>query len=340
MNVTRIGRGEWRESLPSTGVEVFHDPDALSVLADHSDAELHLLCGFKGEHPVAFLPAFVAERRVGRVVTSPPPGFGVPRLGPVLDPNSPKRRKRELLNGRFAESVVEALGLAGRTTLFRMTCPVGFEDPRPYDWQDFTVDTAFTYVVDLDVPDLEAAMAPFSSSLRNEMRRLDDSAVTITVEGADAAVRVYDHVAERYEEQAESAPMSRAFVRDLVAALGEDRCRVYVARDPDGNYLSGIVALFSDEVAYYWQGGVHASYDNVSVNNLLHRAVIEDVLTDPDLESVTGYDLVGANTERLCQYKGKFGGRLRPYYAVESAGPEMALAKSAYRVLSNSLGKH
>jgi hypothetical protein len=42
---------------------------------------------------------------------------------------------------------------------------------------------------------------------------------------------------------------------------------------------------------------------------------------------------MGANTERLCQYKSKFGADLVPYYVVESGGRTMDLAKKTYQAL-------
>ncbi|MHC3437785.1 GNAT family N-acetyltransferase [Natrialbaceae archaeon A-gly3] len=337
MDVERIGLEEWGEALPADGYEVFHEPEALAVLEAHTDAQLQLFCAYKGGQAVGMLPAFVEERAIGRTVFSPPLSLGVPRLGPIIDPNSPKRRKGERINAELVEHVLETLEVDSRGTLFRMVCSLEYGDPRPYRWRDFELAPEFTYVVDLEGMDLEGVMAGFSKSLRNEMRRLPDLDLEIGREGVEAAMCVYDDVVEQYEAHGDSAPMSRAFLRDLLVELDEDRWRVYVARTPGGEYLGGIVTLYSPDLAYYWQGGVAASYEHVSVNNLLHRAILEDILTDPTLESVTGYDLVGANTERLCEYKGKFNGELRPYYVIESSGLEMSLAKAAYERVAGSL---
>ena len=338
METERLTLEEWGEALPRSGYELFHDPDALAVLDAHVDAELRLYGTAKGQQIVGLLPVFVDERPVGRTVFSPPLSFGVPRLGPIINPNSPKQRKWERINSELANAVADDIEVDKRSTLFRMTCPLEYPDPRPYGWNEFSIEPEFTYVVDLeDCTDLEDAMSGFSKSLRNEMRRYDELDLTIDAEGIDTALRIYDDVVDQYEEYDDTAPMSRLFLRDLLSSLDDDRWRVYAARTPDGTYKSGIITLFSPDLAYYWQGGVTASYEHVSVNNLLHRAILEDIVTDPDLESVTGYDLVGANTERLCEYKGKFNGELRPYYVVESSGLEMTLAKSAYQKLSGSL---
>ncbi|WP_408957971.1 GNAT family N-acetyltransferase [Natrinema sp. 74] len=340
MDVKRIGLEDWRDALPASGSEVFHEPAALSVLEDYTNAELQLYGAYKGQQAVGLLPVFITDRSIGRTVLSPPVSLSVPRLGPIVDPNSPKRRKRERINNALIEAVIDDLEVAKRSTLFRMTCPVDYADPRPFRWNDLSVEPEFTYVVDLkDADDIEDAMTGFSKSLRNEMRRYDEVDLSIETEGIDTALRIYDDVVDRYEQHDDSAPMSRSFLRALLSSLDDDRWRVYAARTPDGTYKSGIITLFSGDLAYYWHGGVTATYDHVSVNNLLHRVILEDLVTDPELESVTGYDLVGANTERLCEYKGKFNGELRPYYVVESSGLEMQLAKTTYQRLAGSLSK-
>lgn len=329
VDLHRLTLSEWSDALPSSGTEVFHAPAALSAVETHSDGELRLYGGFKGEQPVALLPVFVEEKAIGRVVTSPPPSMGIPRLGPLLLTESPKQRKKETVNEGFARGILDDLAVDARSTLFRMICPRAFPDPRPYQWNHLQVTPAFTYVLDLDGADVDTMMDPFSRSLRNEMRDRETSDITITVEGMDAAEEICNSVNEYFDAQGERSPADWPFVHDLLSTLSA-RHRVYVARARDGSYYSGIIVLYSDDTAYFWLGGITATHEGVSVNSLLHRTVIEDIIDDPQLDSITRYDLVGANTERLCQYKGKFSGALVPYYVVESTGLEMKLAKGAY----------
>ncbi|WP_135822886.1 GNAT family N-acetyltransferase [Halostella litorea] len=333
MNIEPLSLDDWADALPSDGFEVFHTPEALRTIDDHTTADMRLLGGFKGQQPVALFPAFVRHGPVGRAVTSPPPSMSVPHMGPVLMPNSPKRRKREKLNRRFAEGVIDELDADASNTLFRTVTAPDYGDPRPFEWADLSLDTAFTYRLALDGRSLDDVLGSFSSSLRREIRDARESDVELSVEGRTAAKRVFDRTADRYEDTDSSLPVTWPFVRDLVDALG-DRCRVYVARAPDGEFLSGIVALYSNDAAYFWQGGTRAEYEGTGVNGLLHWGIIRDIVENPDLDSVHQYDLVGANTERLCRYKAKFAADLRPYYVVESSGTGMKLAKSAYNLVS------
>jgi len=332
MDLHRLTLDEWADALPTGGTEPFHHPAALDVLDTHSQGELRLYGGFKGQQPVALLPAIVQNRSVGTAALSPPPGLGVPRLGPVVMPASPKQRKREKVNRTFAELVLEDLEVEGRTTLFRMTCNADYLDPRPYVWSDLDLDTAFTYRLDTEGSDPETIRTDFSKSLRREIGDAADLDVTVGREGLDGAEAIYQETSKRYAEQDRPFRLTWPYVGDLFDALG-DRARAYVVRGPDDEFLSGVTALYSDDAAYYWQGGARATYEGTAVNSLVHWTIIEDLATDAP-RGATTYDLMGANTERLCRYKSKFGAELVPYYVVESGGAGMDVAKKAYSLVA------
>ncbi|WP_158055576.1 GNAT family N-acetyltransferase [Halorussus halophilus] len=333
MRIEKLTLAEWEQALPDEGFGVFHTPEALGVLDEHTDGELHLFGGFKGQQPVALLPLVVRDRPFVRMALSPPLGYGIRRLGPILMPTSPKRRKREQVNSEFAESVLRAVDADDARTLFRLSCSTEYADPRPYGWAGLDLETRFTYSVPLAERSPEQVKQSFSKSLRRDIRDAEDLDVSVEVRGLDGARDIYRTTKERFEEQGIGFPMSAAFMRDLVDAL-DDRARMYVAESSDGEFLGGIAALFSNDAAYFWKGGTKGIYDGVSLNGLLHWRIIEDVLTDPELDDISRYDLYTANDERLARYKAKFGGELRPYHVVESAGTPMTAAKKGYRMLA------
>ena len=332
MEITEVATEEWDRALPSEGFELFHTGTALSVVERHTDGTMRLFVGYKGDNPVAMFPVFVVQRAVGRAVLSPPPGMGIPQLGPLVMPASPKRRKRERLNREFVQSVLDRCDVDTTGSLFRVVCSPQYPDPRPFAWTGLDVETEFTYTLDTDDGSPDELLGAASKSLRREVRDGRETDVTVSVEGAEAAERVYEQTSERYREQGEAYALDESYVTDLTASLVEaDRCRVYVARDPDGEFRSGITVLYSNDAAYFWMGGTRAEYDGVSINSLLHWRIVEDLATDTT--AATRYDLLGANTERLCRYKSKFGGQLVPYHVVESGGTPMHIAKKAYQLV-------
>lgn len=335
MNLQRIDESEWADALPDSGFEVFHTPEALAVVGRHADGELQLYAGYNGDRPVALLPIVVQNRAAGSAALSPPPALGIPRLGPLLMPASPKRRKRERLNRQFTDELLEALGARDRWTLFRTICSPTYPDPRPYTWAGFDVEPAFTYSLDTAGRSTDDLLKSFSKSLRREIRDGRELDVTVGVEPVEEVRSVYEDTATRYREQGTRFALDWPYVRDLTNALAAtDRCRVYVARTPEGAFLSGITVLYSNDAAYFWQGGTRTTHEGVSINSLLHWRIIEDLVEAPPRESVTRYDLMGANTERLCRYKSKFGADLQPYYVVETDSRYMDVAKRAYELVS------
>ena len=331
MRIERLDFETWEEGLPERGFEVFHTSEALSVLDRHAPGECYLLGGYRGEQLVAMVPLFVRHTGGLRIVSSPPPGMAVPNLGPLVMPTSPKQRKREKVNREFTEELLGVLDADAPRTLVRLLCPPDYADPRPYRWNGLSVEPAFTYrlAVDTDPDDL---MDSFSRSLRREIRSGMDLDIDIETSGVGGGETVFRETAERYAEQSEAFGPTWPYVRDVIEELGE-RSRVYVAR-ADGEYLGGVIVLFSNDAAYYWLGGARATHENVSINSLLHWRIINDIAENPPIDSVNQYDLVGANTEQLCRYKSKFGGELTPYYTVESGGVAMDAAKGAYGLVN------
>lgn len=328
MDVRRITLAEWADERPDVVDEVFHTPEALAVLDDHATGELHLYGGFKGQELAGVLPAFVRRYPGLTAVLSPPPGVSVSRLGPLVMPTSPKRRKRERLNRRFTEALLEAINADDPLTAVGIVSSTGYTDPRPYADAGFDVEPRFTYSLDLRDADEDAVRSAFTRDLRTEIRKLEEVPLAVSVGGADAALAVYDGYARRFAEQGADFPTPRPYTRELVAALGQD-ARVYSVSGPDGEFIGGVTVLYSDTTAYFWQGGMRADYQGLSVNSLLHWRIIQDVLADPALEGIERYDLGRAGVERLGPYKSKFGPDLLPYYEMKS-GRLMALAKKAY----------
>ena len=333
MHVERLDLAGWHEHLPERGHEVFHRPAVLRALDDHTSAELRLYGAFKGEQRVGLWPVFVRQTPVATAAFSPVPSMGVPRLGPILTPASPKRRKREKLNLTFLGEVLDELTGDATPSLLWFVCSADYDDPRPFAWRDLSVTPRFTYRVPVG-DDVDAQLNSFSRSLRREIRDAEDLDITVEIEGERGIRRVFEETMARYEEQDDDYRLPWSYVRDLTADLDE-RARAYVARDPDGEFLGGITVLYSNDAAYFWQGGTRATYESVSVNSYLHWRIIRDIATGDPFDSVSAYDLMGANTERLCRYKAKFGGELVPYFAVESDGELMRLAKRAYTAVAH-----
>jgi hypothetical protein len=290
----------------------FHRAAALDVFAEHADADLHRLVGFKGEEPVGVFPVFEVRKGPATLAVSPPPDLKVPYLGPAMvNTGKLKRRKRDRRHRRFVDAALDWVDEALSPSLVNLRTPVGYDDVRPFQWRDYDVTPRYTYVVDLDTTP-EDLLARFSADLRKRVRDDYDASYEVTEAGTDAIEPIVELTRERHREQGESFPLTASFVADLADALPAGAIRPYVCR-VDGEVAGGLVDVESDACAGAWllTGKTDAP---VPVNDLLEWRVCVDGIE----RGLDALDLMGANHERIYPYKAKFAPDLVPYYALQT----------------------
>jgi hypothetical protein len=303
---------KWDQWLQeSRGGTFFHQSDILEVIANHSGAEIHHLIGYKGQHPVGVFPLFELSKGPIKMIFSPPPSLNIPRLGPVLfDRNQLKQHKSERRNRRFINGCLEWVEKNIAPKYIRIVSTVSYQDTRPFSWDDFNVSPSYTYHVDISVGE-EEVMKRFKKSLRSDIRRSQDKNYEIR-EGDEDDVRfVIEKVRERYEVQGKEYRITPEYAIDLQRAVGKDQLPVYVG-EIEGERVSGILTPRFDSTLYFWQGGGKPEV-SLPMNDLIHWKIIRDGIEG----NYTVYDLVGANNQRLCEYKAKFNPELRTYYTIE-----------------------
>ena len=323
MNIETLSLSEWADLLPESEAGPFHRPETLALMDEYGKSDLRLIGGFRGQEVVGLLPVFVRDVFPLRIVVSPPPDFGVSWLGPILMPTSPKERKRQQLNATFTEEALEALDVGGFRTVFGLVTRPRYTDPRPYLWSGLNTTPRFNMVTDTADRDEETLLNSFTADLRREIRDGTDLDISLGREGPDAAARVCDEVRNRFAEQGQRYATPRSFARELVDRL-DDAARVYVARTPDGEFLSGVTILYGGGDALFWQGGTKANHQGVSVNSLLHWQVLTDILDDPELDDVTRYHLGNALNRRIARYKSKFDAKPTVNFEVKSRSAVVA----------------
>lgn len=329
VEVTRLEEAdEWNRLVDGAeGATPFHRYGCLQMIAEHADCELVPLVGYKGQEPVGLFPGFRNGYGPLRTAFSPPPNLSVTYLGPVeTNFRGMKRRKRERRHRRFVEGALDALSDGGGLHYVNVRCGPAYGDPRQFVWRDFAPNPQFTYVVDLE-PEPDDLLMSFSSDLRRNVRGVDGSDVSLSEEGVDGVVRVVRQAQRRHEEQDVFYGVTPAFVRDLARALPDDVIRSYVCR-VDGDFVGGLVTLEDERTMYRWQGAADLDA-SVPAFDLLDWHAMQEARD----RGLTEYDLVGANTERLCGYKAKFGPDVRPYYELERSARGVGLLKEGYKRL-------
>jgi hypothetical protein len=290
---------------------IFHHDRFLNLLADHSKMNLKILVGFKGQEPVGVFPFFIDHKLSMTLVYSPPPGFGVAYLGPfLLNVEKLKRRKVEKRHRRFIEGCEEWVSSNLQPKYVRVRTSTRYEDPRPFQWNDFESSPRYTYSVDLNASTDEIKQS-FSKSLRRYLDPDPEQPVEIFVGSHDGVDFVYEQIQSRYEAQQRTYPVDRAFLHDTYEQLPDENVKPYIGT-VRGEMSAGIFVLQDENTSYFWQGGGKPDTE-FPINDLLHWRIIRDGIESAREQ----YDLYGGNTERICKYKAKFSPALQGYHEIE-----------------------
>lgn len=323
-----LSAAEWDDAIErSPHGTVFHRSSLLAVLATHSGGTLHRLAAFKGQELRGLFPVFELSR--GPVTTgfSPPPQLGVPYLGPVLvNGGKLKRRKYERTNRALVEGTLDWLRDERSPSYIHVETGPAYGDIRPFAWNEFDVRPRYTYVVDL-TPDIETIEQSFSQSLRRYTARRGETEFEIE-EGGEAEIKfVYEQTRARYEAQGKAYDVPLDYLLDQYRQLPAGTFRPYVATH-DGDRVTGILVLQGGETVYFGEGGGKPDVD-LPVNDQLHWVI----MTEAKKRGLATYDLQGANTPRICDYKAKFNPELAPYFEAEWGTRTMRVVSDLYRRL-------
>jgi hypothetical protein len=303
----------------------FHQQAALDVLARHTDTTVHSLVGFKGQEPVGIFPVLEARKGPFTAVFSPPPGLWVFYLGPaLLNVGKLKQRKAEKRHRRFVTACLRWVDQTLDPKYALVKLHPNYDDPRPFEWQEFATTPKYSYEVDLDVS-AEDLRKRFSRSARKNIEAGQESALAVD-EGTRGDIRrIIEQVTRRYEQQGKSFTVDPSFVIDLYDALPDGQIRPYVVSE-DGQYRSGMVTVeFGDRIDR-WQGGVKPTDVEVPVNDQLDWHIMREAMD----RGRTVYDLNGANVASLCEYKSKFNPDVVTYQELTRAPTGVDLASKLY----------
>ena len=327
--VTESEREEWNEFVSnSPHGTIFHRLEFLRVLERHTKGDLHLLIGYKSEEVRGIFPFF--ERSIGpvRLLTSPPPGMGVPYLGPaLLNFKKMKQRKAERSNRRFIEACLSWIDEEIAPHYQYVVTDWTYADPRPFQWNEFSCQPRYSYR--LEVEDSDSLMRKITRSARRSIQRNQDADFEVERNDRAGVEKILDDVETRYREEDEPCPIDGPYLRDLEASLQDDQLQVYLGY-VDCDRQTGRIVLQNGDCVYFWQGATKPdAHVRVPVNDLLNWKTMTAAIDN----GASVVDIVGANTRRLCEYKAKYNPQLVEYYSLDRAVTGFGLLVNAYKKL-------
>jgi hypothetical protein len=195
-----------------------------------------------------------------------------------------------------------------RGLLGTVSFPPEIVDVREWQWQHFTVGVRYTFYLDLPYQIEQAA--------RDVRRRVAKASrnrfFCQRVSALDDVYQCMKDTEQRQEFEHGLTPADLELGREL---LGEERFRAYVCYAPGGEAASSVVVLHQPgSRAIPWVGGTKTAYLTSGAPQLIIPFLLEDL----ESAGASGFDYVGANISSIASSKANWGGRLVPYYTVET----------------------
>lgn len=241
----------------------------------------------------------------------------VPQFTPVYAPSTVNRNtkyvsKQESFHFEIVSVLLEHLWNHYRLLDFRF--PYSHVDIRPYSFSDFMTGVHYTYLIDLTDPD--TIFERFDSDVKRRIRKAQEEAYDLRSDHSAEHTKILCAlISSTYRKQGLSLPYSEQDLHRLFRMLHDhNKLAIYSISVKEG-YVGGMVVVCHGNLAYYWIAGSDDRYLYTGLNQLLMYEALKD-LHDRGVEKI---ELVGANTPSVARYKSTYGGKIQPYYSVESA---------------------
>ena len=184
--------------------------------------------GYKGQEPVGVFPLFEISKGPVKTVFSPLPGRGIPHLGPVLfNHQQLKQRRFEKRNLSFVEGCLEWVEENIGPKYFHAVTQPGYDDVRPFQWNDFDVTPKYTDDIDLSVGE-SALLEGFTRDARKSIQNSPEDAYVIEERGIEGIDYVLERINSRYEEGGGGLFLEPQFITDLYDTLPDGRLLVTI----------------------------------------------------------------------------------------------------------------
>ncbi|MXW64129.1 MAG: GNAT family N-acetyltransferase [Bacteroidetes bacterium SB0662_bin_6] len=178
-----------------------------------------------------------------------------------------------------------------------------YTDIRPAQWRGWTTRPLYTYRLNTgDGPETwsKGAARTFRSG-KDAYDLLEGNGV-----GSTAALLA----AASYARQGRKTPLDKAALEALVRTVENTglASSFAVRRRDSGDIQAGIVVLHANRKGYYWVVG--------SVPGPAMTVLLGKMLPRLHASGIEEFDLMGANTPTIAEFKRRFGARLTSYYRI------------------------
>jgi hypothetical protein len=302
---------------------LFHKWDFLKVVEKHSNFKLLAYAIYKGETNIALIPLFYKKNYGLDLIVSPPPKTAIPYLGFLFDKdfNKMKQHKREDFMHILSNEVLMEIRRY-HPDYFSISTVPSFIDVRYFIWRNCKVRPNFTNIIDLTLP-LEDIWNGIVKDTRREIRKIKGLGFELS-KSADP-LTFFNLLQKRYSEQGLKLPiLSCEYIADLIIKYPEE-IKIYYLHDNDKKIINGIITIEYKNYITLWLGGLKTDFGTTAF-------MTWELIQEAKSRNCAKIEDVGANTERLRDFKSKFNPQLEMSFDIYKSN---FLGKMAFWIYSN-----
>ncbi|ADC66056.1 conserved hypothetical protein [Ferroglobus placidus DSM 10642] len=314
----------WDELVNSSSfATIFHEWKWLKAAEKHSGWKFYPVVCYKGMEPVSLFPVFYKRLKSINLVFSPPPKLAIPYLGPLILNDRNLRSSIVEYNYRRSIKALDEFFRELNADFVRIFTPPGLVDVRPFKWNNYKADPFYSYVIDLNRSSEELWMS-IEKKLRQNIKKAKKVGFDIYEGGVRELKKVIELVNLRYSEQNKSSDVNVEYLLEIYNALSE-KVKVVVV-EFEGEVVTGIIDLAYRDKVSSWIGNPKVTVSGTYPNDLLNWHVIEKAQTS----GYKKYEIIGANTERLSEFKVRYNPDLWLYFVVVKKNAKASIASTFY----------
>jgi lipid II:glycine glycyltransferase (peptidoglycan interpeptide bridge formation enzyme) len=307
---------------------LFHSWKWLKIIEKHTHMKLFPLIGMKGDIPIGVIPLFFKKKGPVRMVFSPPPHVALFYLGPVFDGfDSLKQEKKENISVDFQNSVDDFITNDLHAQYVNISISPALQDPRPYKWSGYTIESNFDYIIDLS-KELDQLLQTLDKKGRQNLNRAKKRGITIEMGDKKEYEKILDLMEIRYAQQGKILTASRQYYLDIYEAFHEN-LKIFVAK-VDGEVITGNIDFQYRNTHYSWIGNPKPKIPiSPSPNDLL----IWDSIRYAHERGCRYYiTMSAAGNERLhSYYASKFDPELSVYFTAKKNSLLTGILEKGYK---------
>jgi len=273
-----------------------HKWDFLKITEKHSSYKLHPYGFYRGDELLGVYPLFIKRIMGLKMISSPPLGIGTLYLGYLVSKEYDRLRqsKKELLLNSFLGEMETEMKRHSPDYVQVCTVP-NFLDMRFFKWNNYSVRSIYTYVVDLNKPS-EDIWDNLHKDLKRCIRLADSSGLEIRV--SDDISMLHKRQEKRYREKAADFSLDAEYLNELIRVF-PDNIKIYYVYNDKGEVISGMASQEYNKRFMAWIGVARAEEH---ANEFLIWKLMEQAKS----EGLNKFEIAGADDRGLNMFKSRF----------------------------------